>query len=196
MPMLGFQRLMLSMKGAGRCCSPTMPRRCLTWMVDTTARRASKREPSAVSTPTARPPSRRIRRTGFEVITLPPASSITAARASGSRIDPPRGVVQPERCRPATSEKARSPLPGWSMASTVMNAIQAKNARTWGSSKRSLITSRALHRRIRSIAGPIGLASVRAATSLGNRGGLARSSPTTGAMSSQSASRLRYALAS
>src|SRR5437016_12172941 len=99
--MLGFQRPTLSTKLSGRCRSPTTPGRGLIWIVDTTAFFASKWEPSAVYTPTARPPSTRIRWTDFEVMTVPPASAITAALARGSRIDPPPGVVHVERGRPA-----------------------------------------------------------------------------------------------
>ena len=67
------------------------------WIDDSTAFDAPYVDPSAVTTPVARPPSTTIRVTGFEVRMLPPFSSMIRARASGRRIDPPSGRIQLKR---------------------------------------------------------------------------------------------------
>jgi hypothetical protein len=78
------------------------------------------------------------------VRTAPPRSRTIAASASGSAIEPPRGVVHENACRPDVIESGRRPVPGWSTQAMVMSESHRKNARTCSSAKRSRTVSSAL----------------------------------------------------
>src|SRR3954454_16504737 len=94
-----------------------MSSRCLTWIVETTASRATNRSPSSVSTPTQRPPSRTSRATGLSRSTPPPPASTQRTSASGTGAHPPPAPALEEahervgqRARAAARQRPRPPL--------------------------------------------------------------------------------------
>jgi hypothetical protein len=111
---------------------------------DTTARRAVIRRPSTVVTSAARPSRTPTAATGAPVTTVPPCALSCRTSAAGSAPEPPIGVAQPNRSRPAAIEAGSTPVPGRRGSWMVASDSHSMNARTTGCSNRRWITSHAL----------------------------------------------------
>ena len=121
-----------------------MPASRARWAPETTARRAAIRRPSAVGTSAARPSLTPIAAAGAPVTTVPPCAASCRTRAAGSAPEPPTGVAQPNRSRPAAIDAGSTPVPGRRGSWIVASDSHSMNARTTGCSNRRWIRSQAL----------------------------------------------------
>ena len=122
---------------AGRCSSPTRSRASTSGEpFISTARRARTPSPSAVTTPTARPPRTTTRATLVPVRTTAPASRAARTKPSASTAAPPTGTGIPTCCAAIASSRAGGVEPAPSTGTSAWVAWPASSIRAGSPAKR------------------------------------------------------------